>query len=145
MAMINIVVAARLPVPGESGMLTPGKVHQVNDVWLMRGRGRPLLHARHIVPVDEYVKGILRDPLSQLQAKAVRRGLSHDGLDLDALRKMLLDGIATYEPAPDPLPPAEEPADDAGDDEEVEDDGEEQDEPEEAGEDKPKPKKRRRR
>lgn len=146
MAQIKIVVAARHPIPGEGGRLLPGQVYDVNDVWLRRqGKGYQLAGA--IVLVDEYVKGILRDPLAQLQAKAVRRGLQHQGLDRDALIALLLDGIATYEPAPapDPLPPAEEPADDAGDDEEVEDDGEEQDEPAGAGEDKPKPKKRRRR
>lgn len=145
MAQIKIVVAARHPIPGEGGRLLPGQVYDVNDVWLRRqGRGYQL--AGHIVPLEDYVAGILRDPLAQLQAKAVRRGLQHQGLDRDQLIALLLDGIASYEPAPapDPLPPAEEPADDAGDDGEVEDDTEEQDEPEDAG-DKPKPKKRRRR
>lgn len=128
--------------------MQPGTVHQVNDVWLHRGRGRVV--REHLPTVEDYVSRVSRMAPRALMAECNKRGLERPSEDRVALLEHLLHGIA---PLPDPLPevrgaqvPTPEPTPEP-EPEPVEEDGEDEgeNESEDVSQNETKPKKTRRR
>lgn len=126
--------------------MEPGSVHQVNDVWLYRGRGRAV--HQHLPRVEDYVSHVSRMGVRALMAECNKRGLERSSEDREELLAALLDGIA---PLPDPLPqvrgahtPAPEPEPEPVDEDDAEADDDAGDEPDDSSQNET-PKSRRKR